>query len=248
MKQMEDEIADAIGVWLGTTQVGCDVRYLMAFFDRFVATKPHLQQRVADYSKNKAAPWRVSHEWLRLHLHQWGFSFRVATTVARKEPPNVLELWEDFIGRLAFTVARDLPRVVMMKGPSGERVPVERIPPELVLNFDQTGIAPISFRKASWAKTGSKDVPLEGQDDKRQMTAVVGSNAAGEGAPFQIVMQGKTDRCVHSGWEWVWVSCVGTGMLRGCVRVVFVCVCCLFFLISFLPTSLHESIPQVLAR
>ena len=191
---MEEEIADAIAVWLGTNQIGCDVRYLMAYFNRILATRPHLQQRVAEYSRKRRTRWEVSHEWLRAHLHKWGFSFRVATTVARKEPPNVMEVWDDFILRAAFTIGRDLPVGVMMLTAGGEREPVTRIPKELVLNFDQTGIAPISFNKTTWTKTGSNDVPLEGADDKRQMTAVVGSNAAGTGQPFQIVLEGKTDR------------------------------------------------------
>ena len=42
---------------------------------------------------------------------------------------------------------------------------------------------------------GTKSVPTLGNDDKRQITAVVASSADGDLLPLQLIYQGKSDRC-----------------------------------------------------
>lgn len=120
----------------------------------------------------------------------------MGTTAARKLPPDVDEQHDRFVQRFAFTIRRDLPEGVRMRTSTGERVVVDVIPPAMVLNADQTAVAPISYRNATWARRGCKDVPLMGEDYKRKMTAMLGSNAEGEGMGTQIIFTGKTKRCV----------------------------------------------------
>lgn len=159
---------------------------------------PSLNQRAIAYGNKKGQErWTVKREWTRTHLKKWGFSFRRGTTVARKLPANVGELHQLFVQRLAFLAHHNLPADVTMLNSEGERVPVTCIPPELIVNFDQTALPFICFRNTTWAEKGCKDVPLGGMDDKRTMTAVVGSNAAGEGAPLQIILGGRTNGCVQ---------------------------------------------------
>jgi hypothetical protein len=193
---VEDDIKKCIYGHLGRLEVGVDVEYLIGLVQGWITEKPEWQVCIDEYSKGKATPWEMGHEWLRSHLMKWGFSFRKATTAARKVPPNVKEVHDIFVQRFAFTIRRDLPEGVTMRTSMGERVPVKVIPPELVLNADQTAVSPISYRNATWARTGCKEVPLMGEDDKRKMTAVLGSNAAGEGMGTQIIFTGKTKRWV----------------------------------------------------
>ena len=141
-------------------------------------------------------PGRCGHRQDRRRL-VWGFSFRAGTTAARKVPPNVEALRTVFQARLALAVRRDLPEGATMVV-EGVRVPVEMIRAELVVNSDQGGISWVAFQNATWAPTGSKRVELQCLDDKRQMTAVLASNARGEALPLQIIMQGKSDKSLPS--------------------------------------------------
>lgn len=54
-------------------------------------------------------------------------------------------------------------------------VNMEDIPSDLVINWDQTGMHYISVSSWTMAKEGSKRVEICGIDDKRQITAVLGS-------------------------------------------------------------------------
>lgn len=185
--------------YLGTLEVGVDVEHLIGIVQGWITEKPHWQVCIDEYNKRKAKPWEMQHEWLRSHLIKWGFSFRTGTTAARKLPPDVDEQHDRFIQRFAFTIRRDLPEGLTMRTPTGGRVAVNVIPPGMVINADQTAVAPISYRNATWARRGCKDVALMGEDDKRKMTAVLASNAEGEGVGTQIIFTGKTKRCVMGG-------------------------------------------------
>lgn len=49
-----------------------------------------------------------------------------------------------------------------------------KVPPELVVNFDQTGIHIVPLAGArTYAEKGSRHVALLGQDDKRQITGML---------------------------------------------------------------------------
>ena len=57
---------------------------------------------------------------------------------------------------------------------------IEEIPPELVINWNQTGIHYVPVSSCTMAKVGSKQVEITGIDDKRQTTAVFGGSMAGD--------------------------------------------------------------------
>lgn len=193
--QVEVDMAKTLLAWLKTTIVGISVDYIIAYLKAVAETpeKASWARCIAEYNKNRTRPFQWGREWVRDHMHKWGFSFRVGTTVARKVPPNITDLHELFKMRLAHEVRRDLPFGITMLV-DGERVPVTMIPPDLVINSDQGAIPWVAFRNATWAPTGAKAVPLTGQDDKRNMTAVLGSNARGKLVPLQVVMQGENER------------------------------------------------------
>ena len=56
---------------------------------------------------------------------------------------------------------------------------IEEIPPELVINWDQTSIHYVPVSSCTMAKLGSKRVEIASIDDKRQTTAVFGGSMAG---------------------------------------------------------------------
>lgn len=65
----------------------------------------------------------------------------------------------------------------------------------LVINFDQTGVQLVPKSHYSYAQPKSRDVESTGEDDRRQITAVMASSAAGYVLPLQLIFQGKTTRC-----------------------------------------------------
>ena len=74
-------------------------------------------------------------------------------------------------------------------------VGMEEITPELVLNWDQTGIHLVPVSAWTMDKIGSKHVETTGVNDKRQITAVFCDTAAEGFLPLQPVYKSKTRRC-----------------------------------------------------
>ena len=75
-------------------------------------------------------------------------------------------------------------------------VDLEKIPPALIINWDQTAINYVP--PASWTMEvqGSKRVDLAGKDDKREITACFAGSMEGNFLPPQLVYEGKTPRCL----------------------------------------------------
>ncbi len=68
----------------------------------------------------------------------------------------------------------------------------EEIPPELTLNWDQTGIKFIPCSSWTMEKRGEKRVEMIGVDDKRQITAVFCGSLIGDFLPVQLIYKGTT--------------------------------------------------------
>ena len=66
------------------------------------------------------------------------------------------------------------------------------IPPELVLNSDQTPSSYISVGKSTMASRGAKSVAIKGLTDKRNITLNFVVSLSGEFLPMQIIYGGKT--------------------------------------------------------
>ena len=74
-------------------------------------------------------------------------------------------------------------------------VEMEEIPPELILNWDQTGIKLVPSTGWTMEEQGARRVELVGLNDKRQITVVFCGNILGAFLPIQVIYQGKTERC-----------------------------------------------------
>jgi len=74
-------------------------------------------------------------------------------------------------------------------------VEFEEIPPELVLNWDQTGTKLVPSASWTMQEKGSKRVELVGLNDKRQITTVFCGSLVGAFLPIQLIYKGKANRC-----------------------------------------------------
>ena len=120
----------------------------------------------------------LSREWAYHLLRRMKFVRRKATTAKSKHTP------EDFAAaKTAFL--DDVVAVVTM----------DDVPPELVLNWDQTGIHLVPASMWTMDKEGSKRVEISGANDKRQITAVFCGSLTGDFLPLQLIYKGKTPRC-----------------------------------------------------
>ena len=119
----------------------------------------------------------LSLTWAYSLLSRMKFVKRRATTAKSKfSPENFAQLKADFLDDLS------------------SNVELEDIPPELVLNWDQTGIrlVPVSNHMD---RQDLKRVEVAGIKDKRLITAVFCGSLTSDFLPMQIVYKGKTERC-----------------------------------------------------
>ena len=127
--------------------------------------------------------------WAHLLLGRMGYVQRKATTSKSKyTAQNFSEVKQTFLN--------DLNAIITM----------EEIPPELVLNWDQTGVKYVPVNSWTMDKRGSKRVKLVGLQDKRQITAVLCGSVVGDFLPVQLIYKGKTNWChptfdFPSGWD-----------------------------------------------
>ena len=86
-------------------------------------------------------------------------------------------------------------------------VELDDIPPQLIINWDQTAIYYVPVGSWTTESEGAKRVEIAGKDDKRQITAEFAGSMAGDFLPIQLVYKGKTPRClpkvesVPEGWH-----------------------------------------------
>ena len=74
-------------------------------------------------------------------------------------------------------------------------VKVHKIPPKLVINWDQAGVKLLLSQSWTMEEQGSTRVEIIGINDKRQITPTLAGSMSGELLPFQLLYQGKTTCC-----------------------------------------------------
>ena len=130
----------------------------------------------------------LTKDWTRYLLQRMGYVKRKATTKAKNTVEDFDALKSDFLFDIKVVVA------------------LEEIPPELIINFDQTGLKYVPVGDWTMAKKGSKSVPISGLGDKRQITAVFAGTLSGMFLPPQLIYEGKTKGCLPKvdfpqGWD-----------------------------------------------
>ena len=76
-------------------------------------------------------------------------------------------------------------------------VEFEKIPLDLVFNWDQTGLNYVPAAKWTMEKEGAKHVEIKGFDDKRQLTAIFGATITGNLLPLQLIYRGKLTSAIQ---------------------------------------------------
>ena len=131
-------------------------------------------------------------KWADSILLRMGLVKRKATKAARKVPPDFADIKLAFLQRVA------------------EIVHENEIPPELVINWDQTGAKFVPTGQWTLAEQGVKQVEVTGLDGKREMTALLACTLSGSWLPPQLIYAGKTTKChpvvdFPEGWD-IWHS------------------------------------------
>ena len=78
-----------------------------------------------------------------------------------------------------------------------EVVTMEEIPPELIFNWDQTGLCLVPTSFWTMEKKGLKHVGMKGLEDKQQITAVFCGTLCGEFLPIQLSYPRKPKNVIH---------------------------------------------------
>lgn len=104
--------------------------------------------------------------------------------------------------RVCTTKMRELPSDFEEKKSKYLRIGAEliykyKVPPELVINGDETAVLFVNRAKVTRNVAGAKRVRILGiGEDKAQITTTIFVTEAGDVLPYQMIFQGKTDR-VH---------------------------------------------------
>ena len=134
--------------------------------------------RLAEYGGSAT----LTTSWAKSLLKRMNFTKRRATTKYSHPADELEKEKEAFLSQLLDTVG------------------LNDIPPELIFNWDQTGINLVPTALWTLDKKGKKRIEIAGYQDKRQITAVMCGSLVGELLPFQLVYAGKTSRC-HPAYE-----------------------------------------------
>ena len=122
--------------------------------------------------------------WVRSVYRRCKFSRRAGTTT---KPPVPLGIFEE----CKLTFLTDIKRCIT----------THNIPPQLVLNADQTPSSYVSVGKMTMATRNSSSVPIKGLTDKRNITLTFVISLNGDFLPMQIIYQGKTKASQPRGFE-----------------------------------------------
>jgi len=122
---------------------------------------------------------KLTEKWARGVLKQLNWSKRKGTTGKVDPSPQ-------FLAEEKFTYQRAISTAIMLHD----------IPDSLVVNIDQTPLSYVSPGKYTFSLKGSKTLPINGVDDKRQITATFGVSSDGNFLPMQLIYSGKTKRCL----------------------------------------------------
>lgn len=121
------------------------------------------------------ANFDMPRSWVQSIYRRMGYTKRLGTTGRPPVPKGVYdECRLDYLSDI------------------NSKVKDHSIPPELVINVDQTPSSYVSVGKQTMSAKGSKSVPIQGLTDKRNITLTFSITLAGTFLPMQIIYSGKT--------------------------------------------------------
>ena len=107
----------------------------------------------------------------------------------------------NIVSRVATTKMREIPADFEVKKEKYIKIAADliyqyQVPPELVINGDETAVQLVSRANRTRNSRGAKRVRLLGMgEDKAQITTTIFVTESGGVLPFQMIFEGKTDRC-----------------------------------------------------
>jgi hypothetical protein len=127
--------------------------------------------------------------WAHRAVRRWGLSFRRGTQSTKSaRMPQKERILAQF--RTEFR----------------EKKTSLKIPDSLIINVDEVGVDFVPVPAYTYEMRGARQVPMFGRHDRRQMTMVLGTAAAGDVLPPQLIYRGTTTRChpktkFPDGWD-----------------------------------------------
>ena len=122
-------------------------------------------------------PIELGKKWADSLMSWMSFVKCKATKATRKVPTDFPEIKLAFLKRIADCVKE------------------YNIPPELIINWDETGAKYVPTSEWTLAEEGSKQVNVIGKEDKREMTVLLSCTMSGFLLPPHLIYCGKTNKC-----------------------------------------------------
>ena len=139
---------------------------------------------VKDYDSNllseNGGHLNLTKDWAKNLLKRMNYVKRRSSSTAKVSLDNFDQLKSQFIF--------DIQSIVEM----------EKIPSNMIINWDQTAIKYVPVSNWTMADEGSQRVEVVAANDKRQITAVFGITLSGDFLPPQLIYQGTTPKCLPS--------------------------------------------------
>ena len=135
------------------------------------------------------SPVELSKEWAHKLLRRMGFvNWKATTSKSHMSVCDFEDTKKEFL--------QEIVDIAM----------IEEVPPELILNWDQTGINVVPSSGWTMEQRGATWIEVTGVDDKRQITAVLCGSLTGDFLPLKLVYGGKNDCCnprskLPSDWD-----------------------------------------------
>ena len=142
------------------------------------AAKGIIKHRNRSLLKEYGGSLSLTRAWAYSFMKRHNLVRRKGTKEARKRPPDFEEIKENFQKRI-----REVLKANKIKDDA------------MIINWDQTGSKFIPCSEWTLEVQGSKQVPIKGLDDKREMTVLMTVNAAGDVIPPQLLYAGTTQQC-----------------------------------------------------
>ncbi|EFJ39439.1 hypothetical protein VOLCADRAFT_100971 [Volvox carteri f. nagariensis] len=118
-----------------------------------------------------AGTFKVSRSWIRKVCRQMNLSHRAATSAAQKLPDQWEQVLQLFVYQVAYLTWK------------------HKIPPQLVINGDQTGCNMFPASRNIYTQIGTRHVRVLGLEDKQQIMVMVACSASGDMLPLKVVFQ-----------------------------------------------------------
>ena len=146
-----------------------NIHVVRATTDALIGRNPSSSMHLQNFSKSRS--------WVQSLYRRMGYTRRASTTSRPPAPEGLCsECRRDYL--------QDIDSKIKKCG----------IPPELVLNSDQTpsSYVHVSVGKSTMARKGSTTIPIKGVTDKRAITLNFVVTLANDFLPMQVIYTGKT--------------------------------------------------------